>query len=223
VVDDQAIVRKGICALLAQVEGIEVLGEARDGEEAVNQAQALEPDVILMDLVMPCMDGIEAIRRITAAQPDVRILVLTSFAGDDKVFPAIQAGALGYVLKDSRPCDLLRAVEQVQNGELSLSADIARRVLRQLHRPPDRPPTPDPLTNRELEVLRAVARGWTNREIAEELVVTEATVRSHVSNILGKLHLANRVQATLYALHEGLVSPSNGYSDEAKPISPPSA
>lgn len=218
VVDDHPIVRKGVSALLAKVDSIEVVGEAGDGAEAIDMARALDPNVILMDLVMPHVDGIEAIRRITQAQPAVRILVLTSFAGDDKVFPAIKAGALGYLLKDSRPRDLIRAIQQVHRGEPSLPADIARKVLRELSRPSSRPPTPDPLTKREIEVLRAVARGRTNREIGEELVVTEATVRSHVSNILGKLHLANRVQATLYALHEGLAFLENAFGTEDEAV-----
>ena len=209
IVDDQAIVRKGICALLAEVEDIQVVGEAGGGQEAVEQAKALEPDVILMDLVMPGMDGIEATRQIAQGE-GARVLVLTSFAGDDKVFPAIKAGALGYLLKDSEPADLLRAIRQVHSGEPSLESSIARRVLQEMQRLSKHPPTPDPLTDRELEVLRLVAKGLTNREVAEQLVVTEATVRSHVSNILGKLHLANRVQATLYALQEGLASLESG-------------
>ena len=205
VVDDQSIVRKGIRALLAEVDDILVVGEANDGEEAVAQARSLEPDVVLMDLVMPGMDGIEATRRIVRQQ-DARVLVLTSFVGDDQVFPAIKAGALGYLLKDSEPADLLEAIQQVHRGEPSLHPTIARKVLQEMREPSDRPPTPEPLTDRELEVLRLVAEGLSNREVAERLVVTEATVRSHVSNILGKLHLANRVQATLYALRQGLTS-----------------
>lgn len=212
IVDDQAIVRKGICALLAEVAYIQVVGEAGDGAEAIAQAKDLKPDVILMDLVMPGVDGIEAIRQIASCQERIRILVLTSFASDDKIFPAIKAGALGYLLKDSEPADLLQAIQQVDRGEPSLHPIIARKVLREMRRPSNHPPTPDPLTDRELQVLRLVARGLTNREIAEQLVVTEATVRSHVSNTLGKLHLANRVQATLYALQEGITSLGN--SDE---------
>jgi NarL family two-component system response regulator LiaR len=206
IVDDHAIVRKGIRALLAQVDYIEVIGEAGDGQEAVTLAAELEPDVILMDLVMPGVDGIQAIHQITDQRPEARILVLTSFASDDKVFPAIKAGALGYLLKDSEPADLLRAIQQVHRGEPSLHPIIAGRVLQEMQRPSRRPPTPDPLTDRELEVLHLVAQGRGNQEIAEQLVITEATVRSHVSNILSKLHLANRVQATLYALQEGLTS-----------------
>ena len=209
IVDDQPIVRKGIHALLAEVETVTVVGEAGDGETAIALARKLNPDVILMDLVMPGVDGIEAIHQITRHRQEARILVLTSFASDDKVFPAIKAGALGYLLKDSEPADLLAAIQQVYRGEPSLHPIIARKVLQEMQHPPKQPPTPEPLTDRELQVLRLVAKGLTNREIAERLVVTEATVRSHVSNTLGKLHLANRVQATLYALQEGLASLEN--------------
>jgi NarL family two-component system response regulator LiaR len=209
IVDDHAIVRKGIRALLEQVEQFEVVGEASDGQEAVTRAESLRPDVILMDLVMPEMDGIAAIRQITTDQEDARILVLTSFAGDDKVFPAIKAGALGYLLKDSDPEDLVAAIESVYRGEPSLSPVIAQKVLSELKQPSDRPPTPDPLTDREVEVIRLVAKGLSNQVIADQLVVTEATVRAHVSSILSKLHLANRTQAALYALREGLASLEN--------------
>ena len=206
IVDDHAIVRKGIRALLATESDIQVIGEASDGAEAITLAQALHPDVILMDLVMPKMDGIEATRRITASQPGVRVLVLTSFAADDKVFPAIKAGALGYLLKDTGPDDLLRAVHQVHLGQPTLEPSIARKVLSELAHPPQEPLTPDPLTERELDVLRRVAQGNSNKEIAEQLDIAEMTVRAHVSNILGKLHLASRTQAALYALRKGLAS-----------------
>jgi NarL family two-component system response regulator LiaR len=206
VADDHTIVRKGIGALLATEPGIEVVGEAENGEEAVSQAERLRPDVILMDLVMPEVDGIEAIRRIMADQPEARIVVMTSFAGDDKVFPAIKAGALGYLLKDSGPEELVQAIRQVYRGESSLHPMVARKLLQELAHPPERPPTPDPLTEREVEVLQLVAQGRDNREIAKELMISEATARTHVSNILRKLHLASRTQAALYALREGLVS-----------------
>ena len=206
IVDDHAIVRKGVRALLKQVEDIEVIGEAGDGREAVKLAKSLEPDVVLMDLVMPGMDGITAISEIMSNQPEMRILALTSFATDDKVFPAIKAGALGYLLKESDPEDLVRSIHQVYRGEPSLPPDIARKVLKELSRPTVGAPTPDPLTEREVEVLGLVAKGMSNQEIAEHLVVEEVTVRTHVSHILSKLHLANRVQATLYALREGLAS-----------------
>lgn len=206
IVDDHAIVRKGVCALLKQVDGIEVIGEASDGKEAVMLARSLKPDVVLMDLVMPGMDGSTAITEIITKQPDVRILALTSFATDDKVFPAIKAGALGYLLKESDPEDLVRSIRQVYRGEPSLHPSIARKVLQELSQPTIGIPTPDPLTEREVEVLGLVAKGMSNQEIAENLVVEEVTVRTHVSHILSKLHLANRVQATLYALREGLAS-----------------
>jgi NarL family two-component system response regulator LiaR len=206
VVDDHVIVRKGIRALLSREHEIEVIGEAADGEEAIDRAQSLCPDVILMDLVMPKLDGIEAIKRIVAQQSKARILVLTSFAADDKVFPAIKVGALGYLLKDSGPDELVQAIHHVYRGEPSLDPSIARKLLQELSHPPKIAPTTDPLTERELDVLRLVAQGKSNREIAEQLVITEMTVRTHVSNILSKLHLASRTQAALYALKEGLAS-----------------
>jgi NarL family two-component system response regulator LiaR len=204
IVDDQGIVREGIRALLAEVEGMKVVGEAGDGLEAVAQAGTLKPDVILMDLMMPRLDGIEAIRQITAKQPDARILALTSFAADDKVFPAIKAGALGYLLKDAEPKELISGIESVYHREPFLPPNIARKVLEEISHPSKDPPTPDPLTGRELEVLHLVAQGISNQEIAARLVISEATVRTHFNNILAKLHLANRVQAALYALRKGL-------------------
>jgi two-component system, NarL family, response regulator LiaR len=204
--DDHAIVRSGLIALLATRPGIEVVGEAGDGAEAVTQAAALNPDVILMDLVMPELDGIEATRQITTRQPAAHILVLTSFAADDKVFPAIKAGALGYLLKGSGPDELVQAIYRVAAGDPSLEPVIARKVLMELNHPPKAPLTPDPLTEREVVVLRLISQGMSNREIAERLVITERTVCTHVSNILDKLHLASRTQAALYALKEGLAS-----------------
>jgi NarL family two-component system response regulator LiaR len=206
IADDHAIVRKGVRALLATERDIQVIGEARDGAEAVAQAKALHPDVILMDLVMPKLDGIEATRQIAAQQPEMRVLVLTSFAADDKVFPAIKAGALGYLLKDSGPEELVKAIRQVHRGEPSLEPAIARKMLTELSHPPKAPMTPEPLTQRELDVLRLVAQGKNNREIADQLAISEMTVRTHMSNILSKLHLASRTQAALYALREGIAS-----------------
>jgi len=206
VVDDHAIVRKGICALLATEPGIEVVGEAKEGQEAVGKTARLRPEVVLMDLVMPGMDGLEAIRRILADQPAVRILVLTSFAGDDKVFAAIRAGALGYLLKDSGPEELIQAIKQVHGGQSSLHPTIARRLLQELSHGSDRPGKAETLTEREVEVLRLVARGQSNDEIARQLSISEATVRTHVSNILAKLSLDSRTQAALYALREGLAT-----------------
>ena len=206
VVDDHEIVRKGIRALLSKERGIQAVGEAANGVDAVSQAKALEPDVVLMDLVMPRMDGIEATRQITTAKPKVRVLVLTSFAADDKVFPAIKAGALGYLLKDSSPLELIQAIRQVHQGQPSLDSSIALKVLQEMAHPSAESPAANGLTEREEEVLRLLAHGKSNREIAEDLSVAEITVSKHVSNILGKLHLASRTQAALYALKEGLAS-----------------
>jgi NarL family two-component system response regulator LiaR len=206
VVDDHLVVRKGIRALLATEPNIVVVGEAGDGAEAIAQVASLQPDVILMDLVMPEVDGITAIEQILAGYPGVRILVLTSFEADDKVFPAIRAGAVGYTLKDFGPSELVRAIHRVYRGESSLHPAIARRVLQELSHPPQRLPTADPLTEREVAVLRLVARGDSNQQIAAALAIGEGTVRVHVSNILSKLHLASRTQAALYALREGLAS-----------------
>lgn len=214
IVDDQAIVRKGIRALLAEVETIAVVGEASNGHEAVAQALALDPDVTLMDLAMPEMDGLEAIRQITMRQAGARILVLTSFVSDDKVFPAIKAGALGYLLKDSEPADLIHAIKQVNRGEPSLHPSIAVKVLQELRRPAQKTP-PNALTARQVEVLRLVAKGMSNREIAAQLTTTEATIKTHVSSILSKLHLANRVQAALYAISEGATLPKDMPGNEA--------
>jgi NarL family two-component system response regulator LiaR len=158
-----------------------------------------------MDLLMPGMDGIEATRQITSRQPGARVLILTSFVADDKVFPAIKAGALGYLLKDSSPEDLVHAIHQVYLGEPSLHPTIARRMLKEISQPPEPRPAPDLLSVREMDVLRLVAKGLSNHEIAEKLVISEPTVRAHMSNILGKLHLASRTQAALYAVREGLV------------------
>ena len=211
VADDHLVVRKGIGALLATESDITVVGEALHGVEAVAEAARLQPDVILMDLVMPHMDGIAAIRHILASQPGARILVLTSFAADDKVLPAIKAGALGYILKDTGPFDLVNAIRQVYRGEPSLHPTIARKVLHELAQPPERPPTAEPLTEREVEVLRLVAQGESNQHIAVALGISEATVRKHVSSVLSKLHLASRTQAALYALREGLIAlPAEG-------------
>jgi NarL family two-component system response regulator LiaR len=204
--DDHAVVRGGIRALLEHEEGITVIGEADNGEEAVHLALSLQPDVILLDLMMPQKTGIEAIEEIKEKNPAARILVLTSFADDDKVFAAIKAGAMGYLLKQTTPGELFQAVRDVYNGESSLHPTIARKLIRELNRPSNLPPVDEPLTDREVEVLIFLARGLSNQDIADRLVISERTVRTHVSNILSKLHLANRTQAALYALKEGLTS-----------------
>ena len=206
IVDDHVLVRKGTAALLETEESIEVVGEASDGQEAVEKVGRLRPDVVLMDLVMPRMDGIEATRRIIESQPGVRILVLTSFASDDKIFPALKAGALGYLLKDAEPEELVRAIREVHHGRSTLNPSIARKVLERLSHPSGRPSTSETLTEREVEILGLIAKGMSNREMADKLVISVATVRAHVSNILGKLQLASRTQAALYALREGLAS-----------------
>jgi DNA-binding NarL/FixJ family response regulator len=207
-VDDHAVVRKGMKALLDREPGIEVVGEAEDGEQAARAADRLRPDVILMDLEMPVLGGIDATQRISGSHPEAHIVVLTSHAAEEDVFPALKAGAQGYLLKHSAPEEVLQAIRQADRGETVLHPTIARMVLQELNRPaqPKQARTTDPLSERELEVLRLLARGMSNQEIADTLVVGEATVRSHVSSILRKLQLASRTQAALYALREGLAS-----------------
>lgn len=208
IVDDHTIVRDGICSLLATIQDIEVAGEAANGAQAVDLFKLLQPDIVLMDLVMPDMDGIQAIQQILDYEPGARILVLTSFATDDKVFPALKAGACGYLLKDTGSAELVRSIREIQRGESSIDPKIARMLLNEISKPPQQSPPAevDPLTSRELEVLKLVAKGKSNLEIARELVISEGTVRTHVSNILSKLHLASRTQATLFALRQGLTS-----------------
>jgi NarL family two-component system response regulator LiaR len=204
IADDHAIVREGQRALIETEPGMELVGEAADGVEAVQMARTLQPDVILLDLLMPRKGGVEAIQEIRAENADARILVLTSFAEEEKVYAAIKAGALGYLLKDASPQEILAGIREVHRGEPSLPPVIAHKLMSELQRAPNLPLTEDPLTKRELEILKLVAQGLPNLEIAEQFVISERTVRTHVSNILAKLHLANRTQAALYALREGL-------------------
>ena len=206
IADDHAIVRKGLRTLIASETGIEVAGEAGDGVEAVEMALALKPDVILMDMVMPRQSGLEAIQQLQEQGCASRILVLTSFAEDEQIFPAIRAGALGYLLKDASPDELLQAIYDVHRGEPSLDPSVAMKLMQEISRPADLPPTEAPLTEREEQVLRLVARGMSNQEIASALVISQRTAANHVASILGKLHLANRTQAALYALRDGLAS-----------------
>ena len=206
IVDDHEIVRRGIRSLLETEEDIVVVGEAIDGLSAVEQAGLLTPDVVLMDLVMPGIDGVEAIRRIRVTLSDVSVLVLTSFGTDDMIFPAIKAGALGYLLKDAHPAELIRAIREASRGQSMLHPEIARRLLAEFSRDSVRRPSPDVLSRREIEVLSQLAQGLSNDEIADQLHISEATARTHVSHILSKLGLSNRTQAALYALREGLAS-----------------
>lgn len=205
IADDHAIVREGLRRLLSR-PGFTLVGEAANGAEAVEQMHRLQPDVVVLDLKMPIMDGLAAIKAIKAEQPEAHILVLTSFDDDEKVFAAIKAGAQGYLLKDSLPEQLLQAIQDVHMGESALHPTIARKVLREINRPPELPPAEQPLTERELEVLQLVAQGLSNQAIATRLVISERTVAGHVRNILGKLHLASRTQAALYAIRTGLAS-----------------
>ncbi len=209
IADDHPIVRDALRTLISTEPGMEFVGEAADGAQAVEQARQLKPDVILMDLVMPVKDGLQAITEIKEVDPSVSILVLTSFSEENKVFPAIRAGALGYLLKDSSPQELLQAIYNVHKGEATLHPSIALQLMREINRPSDLPPAKEPLTGRELEVLKLVAQGMTNHEIAGRLFLSEWTVSAHVRNILGKLHLANRTQAALYALREGIADLRN--------------
>jgi NarL family two-component system response regulator LiaR len=204
IADDHAVVREGLRGLIASEPGMEVVAEAENGAQAIELAAERQPDVILLDLLMPEVDGLAAIKAIRSQNPMARILVLTSFDDDEKIFGAIEAGALGYLLKDSSPTDLLRAIREVHAGMPSMTPAIAHKLMQVVQRASDLPPTPEPLTEREMEVLKLVAQGLPNQEIAEKLVISERTARTHVSSILGKLHLANRTQAALYALREGL-------------------
>lgn len=204
IADDHAVVRKGLRTLMMSEPDIELIDEAIDGVEAVLKTRAHKPDVVLLDMLMPRLDGLGALQQIKQEHPDARILILTSFAEDDKVFPAIKAGALGYVLKDSPPEQLLLAIRNVYHGRAALDPSIAFKLIRELNRPAIEESGEAPLSERELDVLRRVAQGRTNGEIADELCISERTVGNHIGSILGKLHLANRTQAALYALRTGL-------------------
>ena len=206
IADDHAIVREGLRSFISLEPDMEVVGEAADGIAVVDKARTLEPDVILLDMVMPRQDGLATLRQLKAEGSPAHVIVLTSFAQHDQIFPAIKAGAMGYQLKDSSPEQLVQAIRDVQHGQTSLHPTIARKVVEELNRDSDLPPTEAPLTEREVEVLKLVAQGMTNQEISEKLVVKESTVASHISHILEKLHLANRTQAALYALREGLAT-----------------
>lgn len=206
VVDDHFVVRKGVCALLGGASDIMVVGEAGDGLQAVAEADRCDPQVVLMDLNLPELDGVEAIRRILAARPEVGIVVLTGMDAEAEVVTALGAGALGYLAKTSRREELLDAIRQVSRGEAWLPPQLSRKLLIYL-KPPPPTPAQEPLTDREREVLALLARGRNNRSIARELSIAEVTVRTHVSHILSKLGVSNRVEAALHALRLGLVPP----------------
>jgi NarL family two-component system response regulator LiaR len=209
-VDDHAVVREGMRAFIQIKPDLEVVGEAADGIEALEKARDLDPDVILLDIVMPRLDGIGTIKVLKEQGSQARILVITSFAEDEQIFPAIKAGALGYLLKDSQPQELIQAIRDVDRGEPSLHPTVALKLMNELDQEPELPPTEEPLTERELEVLKLIAQGHTNREIGEQLHLSERTVGKYASNILDKLHLANRTQAALYALRTGIADLDEG-------------
>jgi two-component system, NarL family, response regulator LiaR len=200
VADDHAVVREGLRTFLALQEGIEVVGEAADGEAAVREAEHLRPDVVLMDLVMPRLDGVGAMRELRRRLPECRVIVLTSYAEDDRILPAIQAGAAGYLLKHVEPRELARAVRAAHAGEALLDPSVAARVVSALARPER-----EELTPREREVLALIARGMANKRIARELGVSEKTVKAHVGHVLAKLGVSDRTQAAVLAVRSGLV------------------
>ena len=207
IIDDHPIVRKGLFDLLDVTPDIEVVGEAANGSEAIRMAKLLKPDIILMDLVMPGIDGTEAIRQIKSDNPAIRILVLTSFSEEEKIISAIKAGAVGYLLKDSSSQDLLQAIRDIYRGGSVFTPEVARKLIREMNKPPKLTSRVELLTDREFEVLTLIGQGLTNQEIADELTITRKTVISHVSKILSKLHLSNRTQAAIYAVQKGLVRP----------------
>ncbi|MGA2378490.1 MAG: response regulator transcription factor [Spirochaetia bacterium] len=203
IVDDHAVVREGLKNYLGALGGFEIVAEAATGAEAVDAAEKMRPQVILMDLVMPVMDGIEATRRLHETLPDIKVIVLTSFADDDKLFPALRAGAVAYLLKDVGPSELAEAIRAAARGETRLNPDVTQRLVAGLasgaeHRPEDL------LTEREMDVLRCLARGRSNKEIGGDLFISEKTVKTHVGSILDKLGLADRTQAALYAVKRGV-------------------
>ena len=219
IVDDHAMVRQGLRTFLelqdTSVLPIEVVGEAANGLEAVKAAQTTQPDIVLLDLVMPEMDGIQATSRILDGSPHTRVIILTSFGEEDKVMPAIRAGAQGYLLKDIPPDELVQAVREVHLGRVQLHPEVAKKLMAAVaanEEPPARraaATSEDGLTEREHEVLRLIADGMNNHDIAEKLVISEKTVKTHVSSILGKLHLDDRTQAAVYALRHGLSADKN--------------
>jgi NarL family two-component system response regulator LiaR len=209
VVDDQTVVREGLAAILANYPEIEVIGQAADGNQALEIVKQAKPNVVLLDMVMPGLDGLATIPKIREIAPGARILVVTGFAESDRVYQAIKAGALGYILKDATREQLVQAIRDVAQGRASLQPSIAVKLIQEINHPSESNYTADPLTRRELETIRLIARGLSNQEIAAELFVNERTIAKYVSSILDKLHLANRTQAALYALREGITELNN--------------
>ena len=207
VVDDESVVRDGVVTILSFQPDMKVVGEAENGIKAVEIARQTKPDVVLLDMVMPKQNGLETIPKIKSVSPDSRILVLTSFNESDKVYQSIKAGALGFLLKDATRVQLLQAIRDVAKGLASIQPSIAMKVINEIDNPAELMYTANPLTPRELETLKLIARGLSNQEIASSLVVHERTVAKYVSSILDKLQLANRTQAALYAINEGLAEP----------------
>lgn len=208
VVEDQSVVREGVVAILSFQDDMEVVGEAVDGITAVELARKTKPDVILLDMVMPRQDGLTTIPLLKDLVPDARILVLTSFAESNRVYQAIKSGALGYMLKDTTRTQLLQSIRDVAKGQASIQPSIAMKVIHEIDNPTETSGMTETLTRRELETLRCIARGLSNQEIAGVMVLHERTIAKYVSNILNKLHLANRTQAALYAINQGLTASS---------------
>ena len=206
IADDHPLIRQGLRVVIEAQPDMELVAEASNGEQAIQQALALKPDIVIMDLQMPVKDGLAATREIAQADPQAQVLVLTSFPDDDNVYAAIKAGAMGFLLKDSSAEYLLDAIRTVSRGESVLHPTIARKLMQEIRQPPRLPPTTEPLTPREVEVLGCLTQGMANQQIARQLSISVRTVSTHVRNILDKLHLANRTQAALYALDQGIVS-----------------
>ncbi|NLY78908.1 MAG: response regulator transcription factor [Lysinibacillus sp.] len=213
IADDHHVVRRGLLFFLKTQKDIEVVGEAKNGVEAVQLVEELKPDIVLMDLVMPEMDGIEATKKIKAQWPDVQVLMLTSFSDKDHVLPAIEAGAAGYQLKDIEPDDLVSSIRQVMRGENIMHPVATIQLEEQLREEENLPHVKNPLTRREKDVLAELTKGKSNREIASSLFVTEKTVKTHISNIFAKLEVQDRTQAALYAVKHGL---TEGSEEQAK-------
>jgi len=210
IADDHELVRQGLRGFLELQDDFDIVGEGDTGIDAVEMAESLKPDIVLLDLIMPKMDGVEATRRILAADPNMKVVILSSFSDEDNVFPAIQAGAMGYILKDISPDDLAETLKETHKGKTQIHPDIARKLMQKVQQPdtPNNGSSPaDELTARELDVLKCIGRGLSNKEIADDLSISHMTVKTHVSNLLSKLGLYDRTQAAIFAIREGIVSP----------------